>query len=69
MPYRSTLICAFYFFVFNLSFSVAKKFNNGFEIKFGFTGKDLINVTYITLIGAFGMAPTGITGRCKTKNA
>lgn len=35
-------------------------------MKFGLNGKDLIRVAYMTLIGAFGLVPTGITGRCKT---
>ena len=60
------LVCAFIILISNVSFIATKKFSNGFEIKFGLTGKDLMRVVYITLIGAFGLVPTGMTGRCKT---
>lgn len=60
------LVCALVVLISNVSFAATQKFRNGFEIKFSLNGKDLMRVAYITLIGAFGVVPTGYTGRCKT---
>ena len=63
------LICAFTILLPNLMFTATKKFSNGFEIKFGLDGKDFYHMVFVTLIGAFGLVPTGLTGRCKNKFA
>lgn len=45
-----------------LSFTIAKKFKNGFEINFEMKGMDFMVFICIGVIGVLGMVPTVVLG-------
>jgi len=47
-----------------LSFTIAKKFKNGFEINFEMKGMDFMVFICIGVIGVLGMVPTVGAGCC-----
>ena len=47
-----------------LSFTIAKKFKNGIEIKFDMKGRDFMVFVYIGIIGILGIFSTGGSGCC-----
>ena len=49
-----------------LSFTIAKKFKNGIEIKFDMKGRDFMVFICIGVIGVLGMVPTGGSG-CRSR--
>ena len=56
-------ICGLLWLLSNITFTIAHKFKNGFEIKFDMKGRDFM-VFICCVIGVLGMVPTGGSGCC-----
>ena len=58
-----SFICGLLWLLSALSFTIAKKFKNGFEITVDMKGRDFMVFIYC-VIGVLGMVPTGGSGCC-----
>ena len=57
-----SFICALEILISALTFTLTKKFSNGFEIKLQLKGADMIMCIAVILMGVLGMVPTGAAG-------
>lgn len=60
--YYMSFICALEILISALTFTLTKKFSNGFEIKLQLKGADMIMCIAVILMGVLGMVPTGAAG-------
>ena len=59
-----SFICGLLWLLSTLSFTVAKKFKNGIEIKFDMKGKNVMVFICVGMMCVLGMVPTGGAGCC-----